>query len=314
MIGLADDYTLTATLIAFALRAADILRSMAAPADPPTVPPRGLRLPALAAAAHPLPTAAVTVVLTALTAAAGSGPGRTALFAAAVFTGQLSIGWSNDALDATRDHASERRDKPVATGELGVRQASLAATAAIALTVPLSLLLGLPAGLAHLGAVACGWAYNLGLKSSARSWLPYAVGFGLFPSAAVLASPGSPAPAWWLVTAGATLGVAAHIANVLPDLDDDAATGVRGLPHRLGYQRGLRATAVLLLAATGSLAAGLWSQSRVVALAALAVSLAASVLVVARRASSSGPPLAFRVVLAVAAMDVGLLLAIGASL
>jgi 4-hydroxybenzoate polyprenyltransferase len=36
-----------------------------------------------------------------------------------------------------------------------------------------------------------------------------------------------------LVT-GALLGVGAHLLNVLPDLADDEATGVRGLPHRLG--------------------------------------------------------------------------------
>ena len=34
--------------------------------------------------------------------------------------------------------------------------------------------------------------------------------------------------------AGALLGVAAHFANVLPDLADDRRTGVSGLPHRLG--------------------------------------------------------------------------------
>src|SRR5665647_499792 len=27
---------------------------------------------------------------------------------------------------------------------------------------------------------------------------------------------------------------AAHLANVLPDLGDDVATGIRGLPHRIG--------------------------------------------------------------------------------
>jgi 4-hydroxybenzoate polyprenyltransferase len=36
------------------------------------------------------------------------------------------------------------------------------------------------------------------------------------------------------VAAGAALGAAAHFANVAPDLEDDLATGVRGLPHRLG--------------------------------------------------------------------------------
>jgi hypothetical protein len=37
----------------------------------------------------------------------------------------------------------------------------------------------------------------------------------------------------WAFAAGALLGVAAHFANVLPDLDDDRATGVRGLPQSL---------------------------------------------------------------------------------
>ncbi|MEJ1231435.1 MAG: hypothetical protein WDM88_13540 [Galbitalea sp.] len=31
---------------------------------------------------------------------------------------------------------------------------------------------------------------------------------------------------------GGLLGAAGHFANTLPDLDDDATTGVRGLPHR----------------------------------------------------------------------------------
>src|SRR3712207_7375206 len=34
-----------------------------------------------------------------------------------------------------------------------------------------------------------------------------------------------------------SLGVGAHLLNVLPDLEDDAATGVRGLPHVLGPRR-----------------------------------------------------------------------------
>lgn len=49
--------------------------------------------------------------------------------------------------------------------------------------------------------------------------------------------------------AGALLGVGAHALDVLPDLDADAATGVRGLPHALG-ERGIR------LLAAGSLSAG----------------------------------------------------------
>ncbi len=38
-----------------------------------------------------------------------------------------------------------------------------------------------------------------------------------------------------------------HLANVLPDLQDDTATGVRGLPHRLGAKATALAGAELLL-------------------------------------------------------------------
>ena len=49
--------------------------------------------------------------------------------------------------------------------------------------------------------------------------------------------------------AGALLGVGAHLVNALPDLADDEATGVRGLPHRLGPRwTPPVATAVLVLA------------------------------------------------------------------
>ena len=45
----------------------------------------------------------------------------------------------------------------------------------------------------------------------------------------------------WAWVAGAALGSAVHLTNVLPDLEDDQRTGVRGLPHRLGA----RASAVV---------------------------------------------------------------------
>ncbi|MBU3977337.1 hypothetical protein [Propionicimonas sp.] len=41
--------------------------------------------------------------------------------------------------------------------------------------------------------------------------------------------------------------MAAHVANALPDLHTDAATGVRGLPHRLGAKATALAGAGILL-------------------------------------------------------------------
>ncbi len=206
------------------------------------------RLHGLVAATHPLPAAAVTAFAVAYALGVGLGA-RALAVGVAVLAGQLSIGWSNDWIDAGRDVAVGRADKPVVAGEVTAPLLRTAALAALVVAVPLSLALGVRAGLAHLVVVAGGWAYNAGLKATVWSWLPYAVAFGTLPSVATVALPGgSPAPAA-TTAAAALLGVGAHLANVLPDLDDDAATGVRGLPHRLGRRRALLATVALLLAA-----------------------------------------------------------------
>jgi len=177
---------------------------------------------------------AVTALSAGLAALAGLPLSTGALVTAAVFTGQLSIGWSNDYLDAERDRAVGRTNKPLAAGVVAPQVAGLAALVALALTIAVSVVLGWPGGAAALVIVACGWLYNLGLKGTVFSWLPYAIAFGMLPAAATMAATPPRWPPVWALAAGALLGVAAHLANVLPDLRTDAATGVRGLPHRLG--------------------------------------------------------------------------------
>jgi 4-hydroxybenzoate polyprenyltransferase len=190
---------------------------------------------ALLRAAHPGPTVAVTVLTALLAVAAGHGVRTGAVVTAAVGMGQLTIGWSNDLIDASRDREVGRRDKPVALGEVtrsAVRRALLVAGA---LCLALSALCGAASGLVHvLLGVGSGWAYNLGVKSSRWSPLPYAVAFGTLPAVVSLALPTPRLPPTWMMAAGALLGVGAHLLNALPDLADDEQTGVRGLPHRLG--------------------------------------------------------------------------------
>jgi len=204
----------------------------------------------LALSCHPLPTVAVTAISAGLAALAGLSLSRGALLVAAVFAGQLSIGWSNDAIDAARDRATERSDKPVAQGAVSPRLVGIAAGLALLAAVGLSLALGLLPGLASLTVVACGWLYNLGLKATAFSFLPYAIAFGTLPAVATLALPEPIWPAPWAMVAGAFFGVSAHLANVLPDLDDDLDTGVRGLPHLIGARATAVACPVLLGAAS----------------------------------------------------------------
>jgi len=205
---------------------------------------------ALALSCHPVPSLAVTAMSAGLVLLASFPVGRGALVVAAVFTGQLSIGWSNDYLDAERDRAVLRLDKPLASGATEPRIAGVAAVIALLVTAAMSAALGWPGGVALVATVLCAWAYNLGLKATVFSWLPYALAFGLAPAAVTLSSLPPRWPPAWVVTVGALLGVAAHLANALPDLRDDAATGIRGLPHRIGSRATALTAAALLVAAS----------------------------------------------------------------
>lgn len=212
------------------------------------------RAVALARSSHPGPTVVVTAVGVVLGAGLGYAPWRLALLGLVVLAGQLSIGWSNDWLDAARDTAVHRIDKPVASGGISAAAVRLAAFCAAAASIGLSLTLGPAATAVNLLCFGMGWAYNLGLKATPFSLLPYLVCFGLLPAVAALGLPDPRLPAPWVLVAGALLGTAAHLTNVLPDLDDDRRTGIRGLPHLLGA-RASGIVAFLALAAAGGLVA-----------------------------------------------------------
>ncbi len=220
----------------------------------PRTPPR--RLAALLRCCHPEPALAVTVFVTALAVAAGHRVAGAAAVGTAVLAGQLSVGWCNDAADARRDTVCGRTDKPVAEGRLPARAVAVAAWTALVLCVPLSLLSGPGAAAAHLTGVAAGWGYNMRLKHTPLSPLPYAVGFASLPVFVTLGLPRPVWPVWWVVAAGALLGLGAHLVNVLPDIEDDLATGVRGLPQRLGRTACRWLAPSVMLAAVGVVVAG----------------------------------------------------------
>lgn len=216
------------------------------------------------ASSHPGPTVVVTVLALALGVAAGLDAVRIALLTLSVFAGQLSIGISNDAIDAERDRAVGRTDKPVARGDVGVRTAWAAACGSLAVALALCIPLGWWMLLAHAVLLASAWSYNAGLKATPVSIVPFLLSFGLFPSLATLAADPPQPAAWWAGVAGAVLGGAVHLTNVLPDLDDDRRTGIRGLPHRIGARASAvvaalavigGAVAVLLGSAGGDVAA-----------------------------------------------------------
>lgn len=106
-----------------------------------------------------------------------------------------------------------------------------------------------------------------------------------------------------MVAVGALLGFAAHLLNAMPDLADDAATGVRGLPHRLASATVPPLAALTLVAATGIAVFG----RRTPPTAALWIMLA-FVLVLAIAAARTTGTTPFYAAIAIAGVNVVMLL------
>lgn len=200
---------------------------------------------ALLRCGHPAPAAAVTVLSGLLAVMVGHGLGGVAYVAGVVGLSQLAVAWANDAIDAPRDRAVGRTDKPLATqwpeGRAYVAAAAVAASVAMA-----ALAFGAgpaPAAVAAVAGLASAQLYNWPLKGTVLSIAPYIVSFAAIPYFIVASVP--TAPPMPLVVAAAAFGGAAHLLNAVPDLADDVATGVRGLPHRLGAIRSQRLAAAL---------------------------------------------------------------------
>lgn len=224
-----------------------------------------------------------------------------------MLAGQLSIGWSNDALDASRDAAAGRTDKPVATGGISVRAVWIAAAASLLAALAMALAIGVVTAIILAVIVGAGWAYNLGLKSTPASGLMYILGFGPIPAYAASMLPGYPMPTWYATATAALVGLGGHFANVLPDLAADRTTGVNGLPQRVAARwsaGSVRAIALVILLSASVLLV-LASSHRWVALAGLG---AAVLLAVIGAVGTGRVP--FAATFAIAAVDV-VVLAVG---
>jgi 4-hydroxybenzoate polyprenyltransferase len=212
-------------------------------------------------ATHLLPAVAVTVLVGLIVAARGADAATLGWAVASTAAGQASVGWSNDYIDRHRDRDAGRTVKPLVAGDVSSRAVLVGAVVALVASPVLSIPLGVAEAVVMLIAVGSAWSYNLGLKATVVSWLPYAVSFGLAPVYVWVAAGDRP-PAW-LVAEGALLGVGAHLMNTVPDLAADRAGRVRGFPHRLGLLGSLilasgilTAALVLVLVAGGT---GPWS-------------------------------------------------------
>jgi len=154
--------------------------------------------------------------------------------AIAIFAGQLVVGWSNDFIDAPLDIAAQRTKKPIVSKEINPEQLMKSILVALVAALLLSLFspLGLTGTLIHFLGILSATLYNIKLKPTILSPLPYIVSFGALPWAIYLSTGNQ--PPLWLYLDFMLIAVAFHFFNVLKDFQWDIEQGILGLPQRLG--------------------------------------------------------------------------------
>ncbi len=106
--------------------------------------------------------------------------------------------------------------------------------------------------------MAIGLAYDLRLKGTAWSWLPFAVGIPILPVFGWVGATGTLDPVFAILVPTAVIaGAALAIGNALVDIERDRAAGVSSIALALG-QRNAAGLAVAMFGTIWSLA---WSSA-----------------------------------------------------
>lgn len=199
---------------------------------------------------HPFPTllnVAATAGLSAVAVGGTPDAPTLARMLVVMLCAQCAIGVTNDYFDRDLD-AATKPWKPVAAGLVSEPAAVALALAFIAAAAAIAATLG-PGGFTlAMAGLACGLGYDVRLKRTLLSAVPYMIAIPVLPLWVWLTLGSWQSVLWWLLPLGALIGLALHLANTLPDLAGDAAHGVSGLAHRLGSRR----STLLTWAAFGS--------------------------------------------------------------
>ncbi len=245
---------------------------------------------------HPGPSVLVTIVLVATAGLAGGAipdAVRILQLVGAMLPVQLCIGVINDVADLWADTAGKPH-KPLVRGVVSRRTATIigAALGAIGLCVAATIniaTLGLDAA-----ALAAGLAYDLGVRRTLLSWVPWWGGMAVLPLEGYASVGAIPARLLVLLPLSGLIAIGLHFANALPDIEADRIAGRRSLPVVVGAARS-RWAGPSALAAAGLLSlllAGPLAQSGVVYFLGIVVLGCGLIAVVVTRSSRPFPLLA----------------------
>lgn len=231
----------------------------------------GPRLAGLVRLVHPFPSILDGLVSGAVAYLAGAAPIDAARLGLAMTALQFGIGATNDIVDAPRD-AGHKPGKPIASGLVSTPIAGLVAIAGFGVGLVLSSVSGAPTVALALVVILIGLAYDLRLKGTAWSWLPFAVGIPILPVFGWLGATGTLPPVFGiLVPVAVAAGAGLAIANALADIERDQAAGTASIATALGAGRAWAIQAgligVVAVAAVGSAAILGASAGRVVLVA-----------------------------------------------
>lgn len=187
---------------------------------------------------HPFPSVLVTAVTVAIAVFADPDGSRVtwAQLGVGMLLFQFSIGIMNDVVDAADDRASKPW-KPIARGAFRRDRAALVAGMCAGAGLLVTITFPLEAWLVGAAGLACGLAYDVVLKRTVLSWLPYAIAIPLVPIWVYTALGAWDGLLWWALPLGALLGFSLHIANQLPDSDQDGRRGIRSAAQRVDARR-----------------------------------------------------------------------------
>jgi protoheme IX farnesyltransferase len=198
--------------------------------------------------AHPLPTVLNAAVAAGLTFIAGGGASQSALAAITMLGVHTSIGALNDLIDQNIDRG--RAEKPLASGVVSERTVRTVIATGAALGLGAASLLG-PVSLQIAAAgAALGYLYDVVLKRTWASFIPFAVGVALIPLFAWSAAGREPSMGIVLLSIAALPGGSAlALQNALADFRLDTATGMRSVVVRIGERMSRVAAGALHIAA-----------------------------------------------------------------
>ena len=173
---------------------------------------------------------------------------------------QASIGTLNDLVDIGRDRG-HKPGKPLPRGLVPIPAARAIAAGGLLLGLALSFAVRPILVVIAVAGVATGYVYDLRLKTSRWSWLPFTIGIPLLPVYAWLGATGRlPAAFLVLVPLAVMGGAALALANELADDERDRGAGVETSVGALGRARAWRLgaglQALVAVVAAGSLIVG----------------------------------------------------------